>query len=87
MRATLTHKHGRCVCARVLQDLHQLRLQLSVADPLPHLHDLDDGLLDEKRNTHVMVFKSPLIFNIVLKLLIPPALASFCRLLDQKAAE
>ena len=29
----------------VLQDLHQLRLQLGVAQPLPHLHDLDDGLL------------------------------------------
>lgn len=32
----------------VLQDLHQLRLQLGVADPLPHLHDLDDGLLERK---------------------------------------
>lgn len=29
----------------VLQDLHQLGLQLSVCDLLTHFHDLNDGLL------------------------------------------
>lgn len=32
----------------IFQDFHQLRLQLSVADALPHLHDLDDSLLNTK---------------------------------------
>lgn len=29
----------------VLQDLHQLRLQLGIGDLLAHLHNLDDGFL------------------------------------------
>lgn len=39
----------------VLQDLHQLGLQLSVCDLLTHLHYLNDGLLKcfSQRNKHI----------------------------------